>query len=683
MSSMAQSDRATRFTNLSIDTYSEQPPPSDDTEYSRLLNDGALYPTRPQYRGSATSEETIRATATPPVVIPGTRDEADEVAADAIEQSNDAMIEQYMRNRKPSITFNNEIVTECGHRQSMDEPLQKPHRRKSRGRSIAQALSETQRPARAQSESDRSHYDPVTGRHLPEYSTSPPQEEAHIGEPRFPLLQTTVDAMARESRTSMLHALSMVSDSTMSPTEEPKTPKDEGSDYLTSPISIQPSIRQLSSSYEAPRPGTHRKASQRWKEGETTPDFFGRAGSIRDGKRGAAKRGSRRDTNGSRSPRSAASSFLRGFSMSSGSDETTGPPSVDAEGQTIGDDYVLGKQIGYGGFSVIKEVTQLSPETGQQRKLAVKIVRRQIDGKTEAENDTVQSEFEHEVELWRFLNNRHILSLEAVYKMDEATFCFIPLNLGGTLFDLMRLNRQGLDPMLACNYSLQLAAALRYLHLDARVVHRDIKLENCLIDTSNGKPGLVRLCDFGMAEWISNDYGSDTNSLLDSPTNNTSSDDGNLDSYDRPLSKYFGPANSSTSAFAGGSLEYAAPEILRVASHSSGNIHDISSPEKFFVSPAVDIWAMGVCIFTMLMGRRPFADSFQPRIVMAILACDWDRDGCCDKAGLDASKVVEACLELDPTRRATVSEVMDMQWFDAIRGTELENEDTSKGGWRL
>ena len=628
----------------------------------------AVRPRPPFIRGPADSQDTICGISTLPMDIPAPNEYA--TVIDNASNSS-AYIDHYMRHRKPSISFDSEIKLDSGQRQSMAEPLEKPTKARERGRSLLQAFVDEKRFSRAHSESERSHYDPITGRHLPMYSQSPPREHPRVGEGRFPLLQTTVDDLARESETALPQAMSMTSDSTMSPNEQVLTPRDDES-YLLSPSAASTGIPFTSQacSYEEPK-SFRRTASQRWRDGDTSAspqDFFSRAGSLRKSVRDMAGRLSRHDTSSStRSPKSAASSYLRAFSISSGMNGDgvdTGPIACDAEGQTIGEDYVLGKRIGYGGSSTIKEVTQL--QDGKQRKLAVKIVRRQIENKTEAENEQAQAEFEHEVELWRFLNHRNILPLEAVYKLDEATFCFIPLNVGGTLFDLVRSNRQGVPNKAAKSYSYQLASALRYLHLDAHVVHRDVKLENCLIEpTSDGEPGLLRLCDFGMAEWLS----SDISSGPPSP---------NFNSGDRPPQKQIGPADTSSSAFAGGSLPYAAPEILRIADSL-----DAGAPaERAIVSPAVDIWAYGVCVYSMVIGSRPFQNAFQPRVVMAILAGEWNRDVLMEKGGEDVHELVSGCLEMDESARWDIERVVRCPWLE-----ELAREDDSSlqgaNGWRL
>ncbi|RMZ91879.1 hypothetical protein DV736_g864, partial [Chaetothyriales sp. CBS 134916] len=635
----------------------------------------AAFVSRPIYRPSADSQQTIRATATPPIDIPAPSDEDVVFVQDGAEVS---FMDHYMHNRTPSVSFNSEVRLECGHQQSINEPLVKSGQARPRGRSALQAMQGVHpQSMRSHSETDRENFDPITGHRLLQFSASPPREQPKVGEGRFPLLQTTVDAMARESQSDLPHTLAV------SPRDESRSVQDEGNLPASPEVVASPLTSPAAFSYEEPK-AFKRTASQRWREGqhsESAQDFFSRAGNLRQSSRTMSSgRLARKDTTGDyRSPRSAASSFLRAFSMSSSTSDgvdSAGQSAVDAEGQTIGEDYVLGKQIGYGGFSVVKEVTQF--RDGQQRKLAVKIVRRHIEGKSEAENELAQAEFEHEVELWRFLDHPNILPLEAVYKLDEATFCFIPLNTGGTLFDLVRSNRQGLSMGLAMSYAYQMAAALRYLHLDARVVHRDLKLENVLVERnpkSAHDPGLIRLCDFGMAEWVSRDSESSFSSGPPSPT---------INDADRPPPRPFGPADSSTSAFAGGSLEYAAPEILRLSDSLSSTSPD---PEpgagRSLLSPAVDIWAYGVCVYTLLVGSRPFQDSFQPRVVMAILAGDWDRERLLGKAGTDALELVENCLEMDPVKRWSISDTLKSPWLAEVVAEAAAKDDNASNVWKL
>ena len=340
------------------------------------------------------------------------------------------------------------------------------------------------------------------------------------------------------------------------------------------------------------------------------------------------RRTSRRSTGGS-SGKSPAHAFLSKWNS-----REEPAPQPDDEGQMVGPDYVLGKEIGFGGFSYIKEAFKLG-EHGEMKRLAVKVVKKQVPGKSEFENDQVQAEFDHEVRVWRFLNDPHVLTLDAVYETDYATFCFTKFAIGGTLFDLVRQNRRGVDMRLAKKYTHQLACALRYLHEDARVVHRDIKLENCLLDPvetedfSSPEANLL-LCDFGMAEWMTTDAYEE--------------------SADRPPPKSIGPSESSTSV--AGSLEYASPELLL----STNGVID----------PAVDMWAFGVVVFSMVVGSRPFQDPFTPRVRSSIITGNWNRelalgDGSRDRA--DAFELINGCLELNVDRRWTIQDVLSSKWL--------------------
>lgn len=381
-------------------------------------------------------------------------------------------------------------------------------------------------------------------------------------------------------------------------------------------------------------------------------------GSKSRGNRGSIPRRSRRST--ASSAKSPASMFLSMWSCQETREMPA--PNPDDEGQMVGTDYVLGKQIGLGGFSVVKEAYKVE-EHGEPRQLAVKIVKKQIPQRSEKENDEVQAEFEHEVHVWRYLNHPNVLTLDSVYETDYATFCFTKFAIGGTLFDLVRQNRSGIDMNLVKKYAYQLACALRYLHEDARVVHRDIKLENCLLDPIESHDGIqscnLILCDFGMAEWMNTDNGPD-------------SPDEYGDAADRPPPRNIGPAGSSTSK--AGSLEYASPELLL----STNGI----------ISPKVDIWAFGVVVFSAIVGSRPFEDGFQPRVSGNIIAGKWSQEAVLGEFGNphirqdreEALELIKGCLEMDTEKRWTVRDILSSRFLSGFTEYMDENPTVS---WRL
>ncbi|OLL22025.1 CBL-interacting serine/threonine-protein kinase 11 [Neolecta irregularis DAH-3] len=279
--------------------------------------------------------------------------------------------------------------------------------------------------------------------------------------------------------------------------------------------------------------------------------------------------------------------------------KSTCSPPPDDEGQHIGP-YILARQIGHGGFSIVREaVSALSPNT----LVAVKIVRKP---KISTDED-IKAHFDHEISIHKSLSHPNILPLLQVFDTPYATFAILKLSRSGTLYDLAKQHRSGLRPSLAKHYSYQLASALRYLHITARVVHRDVKLENCLLDS-----GQLLLCDFGMAEFL----------------------DSEKPDVDR---------------IAGGSFPYASPEQIRS-----------SQP---LLSPAFDIWSFGVVLFALLTGELPFNHVFLPRLQMLILKGDWDKDKIIHT---DAAQVVCGCLVLDPENRWDINTVLRDPWYQLV-----------------
>ncbi|KAF8465243.1 kinase-like domain-containing protein [Kalaharituber pfeilii] len=333
---------------------------------------------------------------------------------------------------------------------------------------------------------------------------------------------------------------------------------------------------------------------------------------------------------------SPANQFLSGWSCQKAAEP-------DDEGQEVGA-YVIGKQVGYGGFSVVKEAVTM--KNGMKIKRAVKIVRKKAHNK-ECENERIQAEFEHEVSIWRYLSHPHILPLIEVYDSPFATYCFTKLTTNGTLFDLVKANRQGLPAHLAAKFAYQLASAIRYLHEDVRIIHRDIKLENCLIDVSVDPEGALLLCDFGMAEQIpgSNDDDSDSDNSSFGPHSSRSH-----------IRK--GPPETSTSIT--GSLQYAPPEMM-----------SCTTPR---LSTAVDMWAFGVVVYALHTGILPFNHAFQPKLQMMIARGDWDVERFRNatvfqdhkELGKMALDVVKGCLCKQPENRWTVGMVLDSKWLSGF-----------------
>ena len=530
------------------------------------------------------------------------------------------------RHRKTSISFNHEVRLDTGEGVGLGVPVPKT-------KTARQSHSQSHR-TEAGSFSDGSQPDylelPYRARRGMQYG---------VGQSRFPLVNTTAANLARASEFPDQVA-SLTSDATASPPlDEAQTPLETPTEYMLSPIPATSPVEFPLFSPSPRRMGMPRTKSYRSEMGED--------GSLRRASRRSSGRSGR-----SLSSMSPAASFLARYKAS---EAPIRPPQPDDEGQGIDYDreYIIGKQIGYGGFSIVKEVTSM--ENGKPVIDAVKIVRKMQNNKSEFENEQIQTQFDHEVEIWRFLRHPYIIPLLRVYTTDYATFCITKLNKGGTLFDLIRDTRRkrinGLPAHLAKRYAYQLASAMRYLHNDVQVVHRDIKLENCLLDmtvpNAEVDGGDLLLCDFGMADFIISDQ-------RDGPEPHSIGDNQNI-----------GPAETSTSI--AGSLQYATPELF-------------NTPGPVF-SPAADMWAYGVVVYALLTATLPFNDGLDIKTMEKIQACQWDADLVRNSEAVrdgdieDALDLLRGCLDVDCERRWDIHDVLDCAW---LRGCAERYEHVSR-----
>ena len=514
-----------------------------------------------------------------------------------------------------SVSFSAHATLDDGMRHSIGEPLPKP--------------GSVRRRTRAPSVRGDSHGLGIT----PTTPSESPRMNPFTGEPARRRTRRSDVSPRAESAHDGYGVPSLASGSTASPPLE----------VINTPLSLSVTGSMLSSPAVVSSPVF--SPSEPWPMSRHG-SLSARACSRKESLRNSSRRSSRMSAS------SPASAFLGKWGKESLASIT---PDPGEEGQAIGlnNEYVIGRQVGYGGFSVVKELHGIA-ENGDRIRLTVKIVRKNIPDVSDAENEKQQQAIEHEVDVWRFLQNEHILPLHAVYDTDYATFCVMDLVEGGTLFDLIRKSRKsatkGLGEQLAKHYSYQLASALRYLHKDIRLVHRDVKLENCLLDMGGPEADLsdskLRLCDFGLADFFTSDM-YDSIELLD------------LNEPDERL---------ATDIV--GTLQYAAPEAF--------------TSTRQVLHPSVDIWAFGVCLYAMLTGDLPFNHTLQSKVSQKIMKGSWNKDtvrsalaSIPDNVADQVIDVLEGCLEVDSTMRWTISDVMECSWYADM------HEENAGDGWQI
>ncbi|KAD7478885.1 hypothetical protein R6Q59_005303 [Mikania micrantha] len=162
---------------------------------------------------------------------------------------------------------------------------------------------------------------------------------------------------------------------------------------------------------------------------------------------------------------------------------------------------VLGKVIGRGSFGVVHKGSY----HGQT--VAVKVLDFGNKGVTKALIESMKNEFMKEVGLWQNLDHPNVTKMiGASMSMNtnsghknkksntESNFCIVSeYAKKGTLRSYLSKNHHKKLPMkIVYQFALDIAKGLSYLH-SKKIIHRDVKPENILIDSQNR----MKLADFG------------------------------------------------------------------------------------------------------------------------------------------------------------------------------------------
>lgn len=272
---------------------------------------------------------------------------------------------------------------------------------------------------------------------------------------------------------------------------------------------------------------------------------------------------------------------------------------------------------------------------------------RNISEHENTEADKIYAVFEHEIDVWRCVKHQHILPLIEVYHTVGATYCFMEYMSGGSLLGLInQCNKSGGFPAtLARKLAYQLASALRYLHEDARIIHRDVKVDNCLLKPVPGSDGDydLKLGDFGLSQYIIGSVEEDNQNVPYDSRNG--------------VGRTGSPPNTTTFT---GSLPYAAPELLNTT--------------EPLVSPAIDVWAFGILVYTMFTGRLPFSSDFNAHLQAMIIDGTFDITRFKESApylenkalGSAALAIVLGCMTKDVEERWTIRQVLESDWLRAL-----------------
>ncbi|CAM0873485.1 unnamed protein product [Alopecurus aequalis] len=270
------------------------------------------------------------------------------------------------------------------------------------------------------------------------------------------------------------------------------------------------------------------------------------------------------------------------------------------------DRYEVIRDIGSGNFGVAKLVRDVRTK----EHFAVKFIER---------GHKIDEHVQREIMNHRSLKHPNIIRFKEVVLTPTHLAIVMEYASGGELFErICNAGRFSEDE--GRFFFQQLISGVSYCH-SMQVCHRDLKLENTLLDGSVAPR--LKICDFGYSK----------SSVL----------------HSQPKSTVGTPA-------------YIAPEVLS---------------RREYDGKVADVWSCGVTLYVMLVGAYPFEDPDEPRnfrkMITRILSVQYSIPDYV-RVSVDCAHLLSRIFVGNPEQRITIPEIKSHPWFLKNLPVEMTDE---------
>ena len=248
--------------------------------------------------------------------------------------------------------------------------------------------------------------------------------------------------------------------------------------------------------------------------------------------------------------------------MSSPETASSSRPPVEAVnrlGQVISGRYLIKELLGEGGMGAV----YLAEHTHMKKRVALKLLHPEM-----VDNVEVSARFEREALASAHIEHPNVAAATDFGKTDDGAFFLVLEYVEGTsLRDALDAGPLSVQRVL--RIGRQIALALERAH-EAGIVHRDLKPENVMLVKKDDEPDFVKVLDFGIAKLL----------------------EGAASASEQIAKRNGGAVNQPLTRMGTilGTPEYMAPE------QALGEA----------VTPAADLYGVGVMLYEMLTGKHPF-----------------------------------------------------------------------------